>query len=92
MTRARRYAPQPSTVSLHNVALAIGYKPTKALRLMQRTGIYGRYARFSGGRVVFDQQVIDLLHAVLGQPHRPLEGPQADWLAAYTSGGDAHAR
>ena len=34
------------------------------------------------GRVLYDARVIDLLKAMLGQVHRPLE-PGNDWLSAY---------
>ena len=34
------------------------------------------------GRVLYDARVIELLKAMLGQVHRPLE-PGNDWLSAY---------
>ncbi len=90
--RTRRHAPPSTRVSLQEISTAIGKKPRATLELMQRTGLYGRFVRFAPGQIAYDQRVIDLLHAVLGQPHRPLDPGEADWLSQYTSGGDADAR
>jgi hypothetical protein len=36
-----------------------------------------------GHRVYYNASIVELLKAMLGQPHRDLEGPDSDWLANY---------
>lgn len=93
MARSRRHAAPDPTVSRTEVARAIGKTPGQTQDLLQRTGLHRRYAHLKVGKPPqYDQRVIDVLHAVLEQPHRPLEGPEADWLSQWLQrGGDAHA-
>jgi len=79
-------------VTLTDIATAVGYPPAKTVVILARTGLAGSYVRLRHGRrAVYDQRVIDVLHAVLGQPHRPLEGPESDWLAQWLQrGGETH--
>lgn len=35
----------------------------------------------------YDARVIDVIRALRGLPHRPLEPVHEDWLTAYLSGG-----
>lgn len=79
------------TVSLHALSVATGKKPGVVLHLLRSTGLEARYARTQGKRVVFNQRVVDVLHALLGQPHRPLEGDEADWLSSWITSGGTHA-
>lgn len=90
--RRARYS-LTETVTLKEVATAIGKTKRQTFRLLGYTGLRVRYGRLQKGREAqYDKRVIDLLHALLGQPHRPLTGAETDWLSEYiNSGGDAHA-
>lgn len=70
-------------IGLTQIARELDLTPDLARKELRRV----RWICPSHGRPPrWDPRVVDLIHALRGEPHRQLEPPHRDWLARYQEG------
>lgn len=80
-------------LTLPQIATELGVSIERARRLLRTKGRWlgAKTAQAPGpGRpTTYDAGVVELLRALLGQPHRQLEPPESDWLSHFLGGGSS---
>lgn len=70
-------------IGLTQVARELGLSPRLTSKALRKV----RWAcPPQGNPPKWDPRVVDLIHAMRGEPHRPLEPVQSDWLARFQKG------